>query len=167
MNGAEGAWKVMVDCTNRMGHNLTEHVRDVINCAEAAGRGEPGRRVTCDKVRGEFRELKQAVNAMAGRWGSVRPRRYDAGCRIARNLGPGGPAAKPRAAEQVSATRSSRVRRAGSAGGRFHRRLDGAGDGQHHVEPAAVDHVGHRAAQSRQHHHPPASPARAGPPAAW
>ena len=65
--GARGAWAEMVDSTNRMAHNLTEQVRDVVSTAEAAGRGEAGRRVTCDKVRGEYRELRQAVNALVTR----------------------------------------------------------------------------------------------------
>ena len=65
--GACGAWAEMVDSTNRMAHNLTEQVRDVVTTAEAAGRGEAARRVTCDKVRGEYRELRQAVNALVTR----------------------------------------------------------------------------------------------------
>jgi hypothetical protein len=60
-----GAWKDMVEATNRMAANLTCQYRDHGNTARALLRGDKDARMTCNLIAGEFREFKEEFNSLA------------------------------------------------------------------------------------------------------
>jgi hypothetical protein len=61
----KGAWKEMMDETNRMGANITGQCRDKGNIFRALIRGDLSARATCTAIRGEFREFREELNELA------------------------------------------------------------------------------------------------------
>ena len=62
-----GAWKQMAEATNLMASNLTNQFRNGWNVARALLGGKSDERLTSDNIAGEFREFKEALNALAER----------------------------------------------------------------------------------------------------
>ena len=62
-----GAWKEMVEASNLMAANLTGHFRDFGNTTRALLGGDTSARATCTFIAGEFRELREDLNALADR----------------------------------------------------------------------------------------------------
>jgi hypothetical protein len=65
LDGLTGAWKEMVDETNRAGAHLTAQCRDQGNIVRSLIRGELSARATCTCIRGEFREFREELNELA------------------------------------------------------------------------------------------------------
>ncbi len=64
--GTSGAWKEMLDDTNRLGVNITCQYRDGWNVARALVTGDLSARMTCTMIQGEFREFRERFNQIAG-----------------------------------------------------------------------------------------------------
>jgi hypothetical protein len=64
---ANGAWKEMLDDTNRMAGNMTAQYRDGWNTARALATGDLSARMTCQLIGGEFREFRERFNELAGK----------------------------------------------------------------------------------------------------
>ena len=62
-----GAWRDMAEATNRAAFNLTAQVRDVALTTKALLRGDTRARATSTLIAGEFRELREDLNALAER----------------------------------------------------------------------------------------------------
>jgi len=58
-----GTWKDLTDDVNSMASNLTSQVRNIAEVTIAVANGDLSKKITVD-VRGEFLELKEAVNTM-------------------------------------------------------------------------------------------------------
>ena len=66
--GPGGAWKEMVEDVNQMSYHMTEQCRDHGNVVRSLVQGDLDARVTCTRIRGEFRELRENLNALADRY---------------------------------------------------------------------------------------------------
>ena len=66
-----GAWRDMAEATNRMASNLTAQVRDFGLATRAQLRGETDVRATAALIGGEFREVRESLNALADRAGAA------------------------------------------------------------------------------------------------
>lgn len=62
---ASGAWKEMVDETNRMSGNVTAQFRDGGNVVRALLAGDLSARMTARCIHGEFREFREHFNDLA------------------------------------------------------------------------------------------------------
>src|SRR5262245_33032910 len=58
-----GVWKDLTDNVNSMASNLTDQVRNISEVTIAVASGDLSRKITVD-VRGEIRQLKEAINTM-------------------------------------------------------------------------------------------------------
>src|SRR5262249_27432667 len=58
-----GTWKDLTENVNLMAGNLTGQVRNIADVATAIASGDLSRKITVD-VRGEFLQLKEAINTM-------------------------------------------------------------------------------------------------------
>lgn len=61
VKGANGIWKELTESVNRMGSNLSAHIRNVTEVAAAISKGDLSKNITGD-VKGELRDLKNSVN---------------------------------------------------------------------------------------------------------
>jgi HAMP domain-containing protein len=61
--GVAGTWKDLTDNVNSMAANLTSQVRNIADVTIAVASGDLSRKITVD-VRGEFLQLKEAINTM-------------------------------------------------------------------------------------------------------
>ncbi|HET6545302.1 MAG TPA: methyl-accepting chemotaxis protein, partial [Rhodanobacteraceae bacterium] len=61
--GVAGTWKDLTDSVNAMATNLTSQVRNIAEVTTAVMRGDLSRKISVD-VKGEIRELKDAINTM-------------------------------------------------------------------------------------------------------
>ena len=63
VSGVAGTWKDLTDNVNSMAANLTSQVRNIADVTIAVASGDLSRKITVD-VRGEFLQLKEAINTM-------------------------------------------------------------------------------------------------------
>jgi CheY-like chemotaxis protein/HAMP domain-containing protein len=63
VKGVEGTWKDLTDNVNLMAANLTGQVRNIAEVSTAIANGDLSKKITVD-VRGEFLQLKDAINTM-------------------------------------------------------------------------------------------------------
>src|SRR5947207_115005 len=63
VRGVSGTWKDLTDNVNSMASNLTGQVRNIAEVTTAVATGDLSKKITVD-VRGEFLELKEAINTM-------------------------------------------------------------------------------------------------------
>ncbi|MDF3031918.1 MAG: sensor histidine kinase [Moraxellaceae bacterium] len=61
--GVSGTWRDLTESVNGMAANLTSQVRNIAEVTIAVANGDLGRKITVD-VRGEFLQLKEAINTM-------------------------------------------------------------------------------------------------------
>ncbi|MBI4518918.1 MAG: HAMP domain-containing protein, partial [Deltaproteobacteria bacterium] len=63
VTGVAGTWKDLTDSVNSMAANLTGQVRNIADVTIAVANGDLSKKITVD-VRGEFLQLKDAINTM-------------------------------------------------------------------------------------------------------
>src|SRR6185436_2950837 len=61
--GVAGTWKDLTDNVNSMASNLTGQVRNIAEVTISVASGDLSKKITVD-VRGEFLQLKEAINTM-------------------------------------------------------------------------------------------------------
>jgi HAMP domain-containing protein/CheY-like chemotaxis protein/signal transduction histidine kinase len=63
VRGVTGVWKDLTESVNSMASNLTAQVRNIADVTIAVANGDLSKKITVD-VRGEFLQLKEAINTM-------------------------------------------------------------------------------------------------------
>jgi hypothetical protein len=63
----EGAWKDLVEATNRMAYNLTAQFRDGGNVIAKRLAGDADAWMTAEHIAGEFREVRESTNELLDR----------------------------------------------------------------------------------------------------